>query len=182
MQSTIARGYVVRYNSALSYYNRATHMTKSNPAAKLAKAPGKPLSLRLTAEQRELIERGAKDVGQPSASAFMKAAAIAAAKGQDSARELAAIEQRVAATFESHTKRLRALENSTQMQLALLDGLAKVMLTCLPEPAPEAINAARARAKVRYEKLMRSVASEMTGDVASVVNEVAEASNRGTGA
>jgi uncharacterized protein (DUF1778 family) len=182
MQSSIARGFVMRYTITLSYYKRATHMTKSNPAAKLAKAPGKPLSLRLTAEQRGLIERAAKDVGQPSASAFMKAVAIAAAKGQDSARELAAIEQRIAATFESHTKRLRALENTTQMQLALLDGLAKVMLTCLPEPAPEAIHAARARAKVRYEKLMRSVATEMTGDVAGVMTEVAEAAHRGTGA
>jgi uncharacterized protein (DUF1778 family) len=156
-------------------------MANTKTSVKATKSPGKPLSLRLTAEQRELFDRAAKEVGQPSASAFIKAAAVAAAKGQDAARELAAIEQRIAATFESHTKRLRALENAGQMQLALIDGLTKVVLTCLPEPSPEAIQAARARAKVRYEKLMRSVATEMTGDVAGVMSEVAEA-KRGSGA
>ena len=64
------------------------------------------------------------------------------------------------------------------MQLAFQDATAKLLLTCLPEPPPEVLEAAKARARQRYDKLMRAVANDMTGDVAGVAGVASELAKR----
>ena len=71
-------------------------------------------------------------------------------------------------------QRVRALHNALQMQLAFQDATAKLLLTCLPEPPPEVLEAAKARARQRYAKLTRTVANDMTGDGAGVASELAK--------
>ena len=54
----------------------------------------------------------------------------------------------------------------------LVDGLAKVILTCLPEPSPQMSEQATANAKRRYERLNRAVAQAMRGEGAAVLKEL----------
>ena len=45
-----------------------------------------------------------------------------------------------------------------------MDSLAKVVLTCLPEPGGEALEAAVARARGRHARLLKSAGQAMVGD------------------
>ncbi len=137
-------------------------------------SPGQPVTLRLTPAQRADIERASKSAGYPNASAFMRESVLRAVRRDDQVTELAAIESRMAASFDAMRQRVRALENASQMMLAYQDATAKLLLSCLPEPPPDAIKAATASAKKRYERLMKAIALEMTGDVAGVAAELAK--------
>jgi hypothetical protein len=53
-----------------------------------------------------------------------------------------------------------------------VDGLAKVVLTCLPEPSPQMLDQATAAAKRRYERLNRAVAQAMRGEGAAALQEL----------
>ena len=136
---------------------------------KPAKQPTKPISIRLSAEHRSLIEAGTQASGQPNISAFIKAAALSAARNQDATTELGAIEARLAATSESLLTRIRGLENAIKLSVNLIDGLTKVVLTCVPEPTGEVLPAARANAKTRYAKLVQTMGAKMTQDLATTV-------------
>jgi hypothetical protein len=47
---------------------------------------------------------------------------------------------------------------------AFVDSLAKAVLTCLPEPGGEALEAAVARARGRHARLLKSAGQAMVGD------------------
>ena len=149
-------------------------MSNAKKRHKHATTVSLPRSLRLTDEQYADVTKAASAAGYPSASAFMRESVLRAARHDDTASELSAIESRMAASLDVMGKRIRALHNAMQMQLAFQDATAKLLLTCLPEPPPEVLEAAKARARQRYDKLMRAVANDMTGDVAGVASELAK--------
>jgi hypothetical protein len=47
---------------------------------------------------------------------------------------------------------------------AFVDSLAKILLTCVPEPGGEAMEAAVARARGRHARLLKSAGQAMVGD------------------
>jgi hypothetical protein len=47
---------------------------------------------------------------------------------------------------------------------AYIDTLAKTLLTCVPEPPPEARPQAIARAQERHDRLLKSAGRSMLGD------------------
>ncbi len=51
-----------------------------------------------------------------------------------------------------------------QALFAYLDTLAKTILTCVPEPPTDAKPQAVARAKERYDRLLKSAGRAMVGD------------------
>jgi hypothetical protein len=55
---------------------------------------------------------------------------------------------------------------------ALLDAFAKAILACVPEPPPEARPQAIARAKDRYDRLVKSAAQSMSGDIRSAIQDL----------
>ena len=46
----------------------------------------------------------------------------------------------------------------------VVDSLAKILLTCVPEPGGEAMEAAVARARGRHARLLKSAGQAMVGD------------------
>ena len=52
-----------------------------------------------------------------------------------------------------------------QALYSLLDAFAKAILTCVPEPPPDARPQAIAIAKVRYERLVKAAGQAMSGDL-----------------
>jgi hypothetical protein len=73
------------------------------------------------------------------------------------------LEARMAATLERFGSELQKLYTAQQAQFALLDALAKVILTCVPEPPKESVDHARSHAMLRYDKFIKTVAASMTG-------------------
>jgi Arc/MetJ-type ribon-helix-helix transcriptional regulator len=77
---------------------------------------------------------------------------------------LAGTEERLAATIEQMRRELFRLGRGQQALFAYVDSLAKVLLTCVPEPPQDAKGQAIARAKERHNRLVKSAGSAMVGD------------------
>jgi hypothetical protein len=67
-------------------------------------------------------------------------------------------EARVAATLTNLAKQVQGLQTLAHAQVALTDVFLKYVITCLLEPPEDALPAARVRARLRYEKLVRAAA------------------------
>jgi Arc/MetJ-type ribon-helix-helix transcriptional regulator len=121
------------------------------------------LDVRLTEQLDHGIRQEAKARGYASASAFVRAAVKHELAGRNS-DNLAGAEERLAATIESMRRELFRLGRGQQALFAYVDSLAKVLLTCIPEPPPDARLQAIARAKERHNRLVKSAGSAMVGD------------------
>jgi len=92
--------------------------------------------------------------------------------------ELANAEQRLAAGIEQVRLEVLPLGRAQQALFALVDSLAKVLLTCVPEPVGDAKEAAVAKAQNRYTRLVKSAGQAMGGDSKLAMQELV---NRGEG-
>jgi hypothetical protein len=77
---------------------------------------------------------------------------------------LTGAEERLAASIEQVRKDVYRLMRVQQALFAYLDTLAKTILTCVPEPPAEVKPQAVARAKERYDRLLKSAGRAMVGD------------------
>ena len=111
------------------------------------------IALRLSPEDRNQIEEAVKTRGYESPSALVRAAIRNELNGRP---ELSETEERLAGGFERMSKDMVRLARGQQALFALVDTLAKTILTCVPEPPPDARPQAIARAKERYDRLMKA--------------------------
>src|ERR1043166_873688 len=74
------------------------------------------------------------------------------------------IEERLGANLEQLRREVVRLSRAQQALFAYLDTLGKTILTCIPEPPNDARPQAVARAKERYDRMLKSVAKAMAGD------------------
>ena len=65
-----------------------------------------------------------------------------------------------------------ALVAGSRHSIALFDAFAKVVLTCVPEPPPDARRQAIARAKERYGRLVKSAGQNMSGDARDAMRDL----------
>jgi AraC-like DNA-binding protein len=114
------------------------------------------------------VEEAARKSGYASTSAFIRAALEE--RVSDREATLTEAEQRIAASVDRLGKQFRRLGNAQQAQFALTDGLARLFLICVPEPPRDAFELAKAKAKGRYEKLLRGVADNMTGEARATLS------------
>jgi hypothetical protein len=71
-----------------------------------------------------------------------------------------------------------ALDRAQQALFALLDSLAKILLTCIPEPDGQALTAAVARAQGRHARLLKSAGQAMGGDSSLAMQELVKYGER----
>jgi predicted DNA-binding protein len=104
-------------------------------------------TIRLTTDTAERIQSVAKLRGYSSPSAFLRAT-IEKELGE---REdgMIGTEERLASSVEQVRREVFRLGRAQQAMFAFVDSLAKVILTCVPEPGGEAMEAAVARARGR---------------------------------
>jgi len=55
---------------------------------------------------------------------------------------------------------------------AAVDSLTRLFLTCIPEPPPDALDQAKRRARLRYDRFLLSVAQNMTSDSRATLTEL----------
>ena len=132
------------------------------------------VDLRLDLETKAKLEVAAKDAGFRNLTAFVRQILAAELKGKKESDQVADMEQKTVATINRLSRDMNQLRLQLLATYCLVDGLAKVILTCLPEPSPQMSEQATANAKRRYERLNRAVAQAMRGEGAAVLQELAK--------
>jgi hypothetical protein len=90
----------------------------------------------------------------------------------DGRAEWTDFEQRLAAAMDRTNDEIARVGRGQQAVLALLDALTKTVLTCIPEPSPDARTQAVARARERYDRLIKSAGCSMAGDGQTAIREL----------
>jgi hypothetical protein len=121
------------------------------------------------------LDQAAKERGFKNTSAFIR---VAIEKEVAPGNDVRLAEERAAANFDRLAAEVHRLRNSHQALFAFLDSLAKIILTCVPEPAGEAYPQAVARAKLRYERFIKSVGRGMVGESGVTFSELTEDADR----
>jgi predicted DNA-binding protein len=119
-------------------------------------------TIRLTADTEERLQSTAKLKGYANPSAFLRAAIDHELSGREDT--MIGTEERLASSMEQIRREIFRLRRAQQALFAFVDGLAKILLTCLPEPTGEAMEAAVARARGRHARLLKSAGQAMVGD------------------
>jgi Arc/MetJ-type ribon-helix-helix transcriptional regulator len=132
------------------------------------------IALRLSQEDRDQIERAVKSRGYESPSALIRAAIRNELNGQP---ELSEAEQRIAGGVERIAREITRFARGQQAVFALLDALAKTILTCMPEPPADSRPQAIARAKERYHRLMKTAGQSMSNSAQAAMQDL---TNHGT--
>ena len=78
--------------------------------------------------------------------------------------ELVSAEERLVASIEQVRHALVPMARAQQALFALVDSLAKILLTCIPEPEGHALEAAIASAQGRHARLLKNAGQAMGGD------------------
>ena len=119
-------------------------------------------TFRLTADTEERLQTTAKVRGYANPSAFLRTATDHELSGREDV--IIGAEERLAASMEQIRREVFRLGRAQQALFAFVDSLAKVLLTCVPEPGGEAKDAAVARARGRHAQLLKSAGQAMVGD------------------
>jgi Arc/MetJ-type ribon-helix-helix transcriptional regulator len=119
-------------------------------------------TIRLTQDADERLQSTAKLRGYGNPSAFLRAAIERELSGREDT--VIGAEERLAASIEQVRREMFRLGRSQQALFAFVDSLAKILLTCVPEPGGEATEAAVARARRRHVQLLKSAGQAMVGD------------------
>ena len=128
-------------------------------------------AVRLSGEDHHRVEEAARTRGYASPSAFVRAAIQNELNGR---REQTGTEERIAGGFDRISKDISRVVRSQQALFALVDTFAKTMLTCVPEPPSDARPQAIARARDRYDQLMKNAGRSMSGDARSAMQDLVD--------
>ena len=131
-------------------------------------------TIRLSADADERLQSAVKVRGYANPSAFLRAAMDHELKGRE--ETMLGAEERLATSIDHITREISRLGRAQQGLFALVDSLAKILLTCIPEPDGEAMEAAVTRAKGRHVRLLKSAGQAIVGESQSALQELV---NRG---
>jgi hypothetical protein len=109
-------------------------------------------------ELREQVRAAVRERGFRSEQAFLIAACEHEIRQGANTEATTQFEARVAATLTNLAKQVQGLQTLAHAQVALTDVFLKYVITCVVEPPEDALPAARVRARLRYEKLVRAAA------------------------
>ena len=123
-------------------------------------------------EFRDRVRSAAKERGFRSEQAFILTACENELKRGDAAEATERLEASVAATLANFAKDLQALFTLAHGQFALTNSLLQYVLTCMVEPPDDVLEAARARAKARYAKILRHAGQEVATRNKATLEEV----------
>jgi hypothetical protein len=125
-----------------------------------------------SAELREQVHAAVKERGFRSEQAFLIAACEHEIRQGANTEATAQFEARVAATLTNLAKQVQGLQTLAQAQVALIDVLLKHVITCVVEPPEDVLPAARVRARLQYEKLVRAAAEEISNKNRDTLREM----------
>jgi|SRR5271165_642454 len=114
-----------------------------------------------SADLRDQVRAAVKERGFRTEQAFLIAACEHELQRGDSTEAMDNLEARIAATLVNMAKEVQSLFTLVHTQVALTNSLLQYVLTCVVEPPEDVLPAARARARLRYAKILRLAAQEV---------------------
>jgi Arc/MetJ-type ribon-helix-helix transcriptional regulator len=120
------------------------------------------VTIRISAQEREQIEVGAKRRGCSSASSLIRTAIRNELDDRTTAAQDA--ENRLVASLEALSRDIGRVARGQQALFAYVDTLVKAFLTCVPEPPRDGMPASLARARDRYAGFLKAAGQAMVGD------------------
>ena len=127
------------------------------------------LAVRVSAQDQSEIEQAAKIRGYSSPSAFIRTAIRNELHGREGLTE---IEERIVGSFERLSNDHFRISRALQALFALLEGLSKTILTCVPEPPADSKRQAIALARDRYHRLVKSAGLAMSGEALATMEDL----------
>lgn len=136
-------------------------------------------TIRLTSAIDERINSAAKLHGYSSPSAFLRAAIKKELSERDSG--MGPSPEQMIGSIQALRQDMRRLERAQQALFALMDSLAKVLLTCVPEPRGPAMETALGEARNRHARLLMNAGQAMLSDSLVAMEELmkSEGGSRG---
>ena len=123
-------------------------------------------------EFRAKVRTAAQDRGFRTEQAFILAACENELKRDDRTDANSQMEARLIASMQKVAKEFQALFTLVHAQFALTNSLLQYVLTCTLEPPEELLPAARARARLRYAKILRLAGQEVATRNKATLEEV----------
>jgi len=123
-------------------------------------------------EFRTQVRTAAKERGFRTEQAFILAACENELKRDGSTEPTTQLEARIAASVGKVAKEFQSLDTLVHAQFALTNSLLQYVLTCTLEPPEELLPAARARARLRYTKILHHAAQELATRNKATLDEV----------
>ena len=127
--------------------------------------------LRLPGDLISRLKTAAADRGE-SVSSLIRMALENELRHGESAHEKT--ERILAASIDRLARDIRNIQTAQQAVFALTDSLTRLFLTCVPEPPPEVLDQAKRKARLRYDRFLKSVAQNMTVDSPAAISELVE--------
>jgi hypothetical protein len=127
--------------------------------------------LRLPEDQMTSMKRTAQTRGFRSTNAYIQA--VLARDLRDSNSDQADREA-FTASLDRLSKEIRTIHTAQQALFAVVDSLTRLFLTCIPEPPAEALDQAKRRARLRYDRFLLSVAQNMAAESRSTLAELTD--------
>ena len=134
--------------------------------------PLERFELRLPQDLMAGVREAAEARGFASVTAFIRSALQNELRTGETA--LDKTERIVAASIDRLARDVRTLQTAQQAVFALTDSLTRLFLTCVPEPPPEVLDQAKRKAKLRYDRFLKSVAQNMTMDSQAAMSELTD--------
>jgi hypothetical protein len=123
---------------------------------------------------RDRVRAAAKERGFRSEQAFILAACQNEMERGDSREGMDDLEDRIVATLLNVGREVQSLFTLVHTQVALTNCLLQYVLTCTPEPPEDVLPAARARARLRYSKILRLAGQEVATRNKATLEQVLE--------
>ena len=123
---------------------------------------------------RDRVRSEAKERGFRSEQAFILAACWNELERGDRTEAMDGLEDRIVATLLNVAKEVQSLFTLVHTQVALTNCLLQYLLTCVPEPPEDVLPAARARARLRYAKILRLAGQEVATRNKATLEQVLE--------
>jgi hypothetical protein len=125
-----------------------------------------------SADLRDKVRAAVKERGFRTEQAFLVAACEHELERGDDTEAMDDLEARLVATLGNVAREVQALFTLVHTQVALTNCLLQYVLTCVAEPPEEVLPAARARAKLRYAKILRLAGQEVATRNKATLEEV----------
>ena len=125
-----------------------------------------------SAQLRDRVRTAVKERGFRSEQAFLIAACERELRESDNAEATTQLEARIAASLANVSKEVQSLFTLVHTQVALTNSLLQYVLTCMVEPPEDVLPAARARARLRYTKILRLAGQEVATRNKATLEEV----------
>jgi len=121
---------------------------------------------------RDKVRTAVKERGFRSEQAFLIAACERELRETDNTEATTQLEARIAASLANVSKEVQSLFTLVHTQVALTNSLLQYVLTCMVEPPEDVLPAARARARLRYTKILRLAGQEVATRNKATLEEV----------